>query len=63
MSGTGEGRLQPLELAAGARPYSTARARTCPRDVAAAIRTWMVETGRLDDGARITNLEVRGWLP
>ncbi len=32
-------------------------------DVAAAIRTWMVETGRLADGARITNLEVRGWLP
>ncbi|MEU9396593.1 hypothetical protein AB0D86_42160 [Streptomyces sp. NPDC048324] len=32
-------------------------------DVAAAVRDWMVETGRLAPGAQITHLEVRGWTP
>jgi hypothetical protein len=30
-------------------------------DVAAAVRGWMVETGRLAPDAAITHLEVRGW--
>lgn len=32
-------------------------------DVAAAVRAWMTETGRLAPGAQITHLEVRGWTP
>lgn len=32
-------------------------------DVAAAVRDWMIETGRLADGAALTHLEVRGWTP
>ena len=32
-------------------------------DVAAAVRSWMEETGRLEPGAEITHLEVRGWIP
>ncbi|MFI9588284.1 hypothetical protein ACIHCQ_42370 [Streptomyces sp. NPDC052236] len=32
-------------------------------DVAAAVRDWMVSTGRLAPGAQITHLEVRGWKP
>ena len=32
-------------------------------DVAAAVRDWMVETGRLDPDAVLTHLEVRGWTP
>jgi hypothetical protein len=32
-------------------------------DVAAAVRAWMEETGRLEPGAEITHLEVRGWIP
>lgn len=30
-------------------------------DVAAAVRAWMIETGRLAEDAPITHLEVRGW--
>ncbi|MFB6881257.1 hypothetical protein ACFCY8_10525 [Streptomyces noursei] len=30
-------------------------------DVTAAITEWMVETGRLAEGAKITHLELRGW--
>ncbi|MFH0246175.1 hypothetical protein ACGRHY_28005 [Streptomyces sp. HK10] len=30
-------------------------------DVAAAIAEWMVETGRLAEGSKITHLELRGW--
>lgn len=30
-------------------------------DVAAAVRTWMVQTGRLAPGAQLTHLEIRGW--
>lgn len=30
-------------------------------DVAAAVRGWMVDTGRLAPDAKITHLEVRGW--
>ncbi|QLH19288.1 hypothetical protein [Streptomyces sp. Rer75] len=32
-------------------------------DVAAAVRAWMVETGRLAPDAQLTHLEVRGWTP
>lgn len=32
-------------------------------DVAAAVRDWMVDTGRLDPDAALTHLEVRGWTP
>lgn len=32
-------------------------------DVSAAINEWMVETGRLAEGASVTHLEVRGWKP
>ncbi len=32
-------------------------------DVAAAIRAWLIDTGRLRPDARITHLEVRGWKP
>lgn len=32
-------------------------------DVTAAVRGWLVETGRLNDDARITHIEVRGWKP
>jgi hypothetical protein len=32
-------------------------------DVAAAVRSWMVDTGRLAPDAQITHLEVRGWKP
>lgn len=32
-------------------------------DVAAAVRSWMEETGRLEPGAALTHLEVRGWIP
>lgn len=32
-------------------------------DVAAAVRTWMVETNRLAPDAQLTHLEVRGWRP
>ncbi|MDJ0342830.1 hypothetical protein QMK19_23280 [Streptomyces sp. H10-C2] len=32
-------------------------------DVAAAITDWMVETGRLAEGARITHVELRAWKP
>ena len=31
-------------------------------DVAAAVRNWLVDTGRLEPDAVITHLEVRGWL-
>jgi hypothetical protein len=30
-------------------------------DVAAAVTDWMVETGRLAEGAKITNIELRAW--
>ncbi|MEU1298226.1 hypothetical protein ABZ439_38210 [Streptomyces sp. NPDC005840] len=30
-------------------------------DVAAAVRGWMVDTGRRAPGAALTHLEVRGW--
>ncbi|MEU5425858.1 hypothetical protein AB0H73_09645 [Streptomyces olivoreticuli] len=32
-------------------------------DVASAITDWMVETGRLAEGAQITHLELRAWKP
>jgi hypothetical protein len=32
-------------------------------DVAAAVRGWMVDTGRLAPDAALTHLEVRGWTP
>lgn len=32
-------------------------------DVSAAVRGWMVDTGRLDADAALTHLEVRGWTP
>jgi hypothetical protein len=32
-------------------------------DVAAAVRGWMVDTGRLAPDATLTHLEVRGWVP
>ncbi|QNA77606.1 hypothetical protein C8250_042815 [Streptomyces sp. So13.3] len=32
-------------------------------DVAAAVRGWLVETGRLQPDAQLTNIEVRGWKP
>ncbi|MDJ0347436.1 hypothetical protein QMK19_35560 [Streptomyces sp. H10-C2] len=32
-------------------------------DVAAAVRGWLVETGRLQPDAKLTHLEVRGWKP
>jgi hypothetical protein len=32
-------------------------------DVAAAVRGWLVETGRLHPDAQLTHLEVRGWKP
>ncbi|MGW7466948.1 hypothetical protein ACWGJT_20125 [Streptomyces xantholiticus] len=32
-------------------------------DVAAAITDWMVETGRLAEGAKISHVELRGWNP
>ncbi|MFI1018140.1 hypothetical protein [Streptomyces sp. NPDC020965] len=32
-------------------------------DVASAVTAWMVETGRLAEGARITHLEIRAWKP
>ncbi|WP_431983921.1 hypothetical protein [Streptomyces qinglanensis] len=32
-------------------------------DVTAAITEWMVETGRLAEGATISHLELRGWKP
>ncbi|MFI0742530.1 hypothetical protein ACH4PU_31300 [Streptomyces sp. NPDC021100] len=32
-------------------------------DVAAAVTDWMVETGRLAEGAQITHLELRAWNP
>jgi len=32
-------------------------------DVAVAVRNWLVETGRIRPIARISHLEVRGWLP
>jgi hypothetical protein len=32
-------------------------------DVSAAVRGWMVETGRLAPDAALTHLEVRGWTP
>ena len=39
------------------------RVRAAHGDVHAAVRDWLVETGRLNPDARITNLEVRGWKP
>ncbi|MEU5900239.1 hypothetical protein [Streptomyces venezuelae] len=32
-------------------------------DVASAITDWMVETGRIAEGAKITNIELRAWKP
>lgn len=32
-------------------------------DVAAAVRGWLVATGRLQPDAQLTNIEVRGWKP
>jgi hypothetical protein len=32
-------------------------------DVAAAVRGWLVDTGRIHPDARITNIEIRGWKP
>ncbi|ONK09251.1 hypothetical protein [Streptomyces sp. MP131-18] len=32
-------------------------------DVTAAVRGWLVETGRIHPDANITNLEIRGWKP
>jgi hypothetical protein len=31
-------------------------------DVAVAVRDWLVETGRLAEGAQLSHLEVRGWV-
>ncbi|MEV6655104.1 hypothetical protein [Streptomyces sp. NPDC051219] len=32
-------------------------------DVAAAVRGWLVDTGRLDPDAIIVHLEIRAWKP
>lgn len=32
-------------------------------DVAAAVRGWLIDTGRIHPDARITNIEIRGWKP
>jgi len=40
-----------------------ARVNAAGGDVAAAVRTYLVETGRLRPDAQLTHIEVRGWKP
>jgi hypothetical protein len=45
------------------RSYGSVTVDAANGDVTAAVHQWLVETGRIHEGAHITHLEIRTWRP